>query len=182
MPFTVLQENNGTILLKSQTFHDSRGFFEETYKKSDFQKIGIDVDFVQDNHSFSKKGVVRALHYQLPPFAQGKLVQVISGEIIDIAVDLRKNSPTFKQHTAVKLSGDNNYLFYIPAGFGHGFMALSDNVHLLYKCTAEYNKEYERGIIWNDPELYLPWDKNIIPIISEKDLQLPMLKNAEVFE
>ena len=95
MPFSVLHEHNGTILLKMQTFYDERGFFMETYKKSDFQKIGINLDFIQDNHSFSKKGVIRALHYQLPPFAQGKLVQVISGEIIDIAVDLRKSSPTF---------------------------------------------------------------------------------------
>ena len=182
MPFSVLREHNGTILLKMQAFHDERGFFMETYKKSDFQKIGINVDFVQDNHSFSKKGVIRALHYQLPPFAQGKLVQVISGEIIDVAVDLRKSSPTFMQHTLVKLSETNQHLFYIPPGFGHGFMALSDNVHLLYKCTAEYNKECERGIIWNDPQLNLPWEKNIIPIISDKDKMLPILQNAEIFE
>ena len=182
MPFSVLREHNGTILLKMQAFYDERGFFMETYKKSDFQKVGINLDFVQDNHSFSKKGVIRALHYQLPPFAQGKLVQVISGEIIDIAVDLRKNSPTFLQHTLVKLSETNQHLFYIPPGFGHGFMALSDNVHLLYKCTAEYSKECERGIIWNDPTLNLPWEKNIIPIVSDKDKMLPTLQNAEIFE
>jgi dTDP-4-dehydrorhamnose 3,5-epimerase len=181
MAFTVLQEENGTILFCPQVFHDERGFFMEAYKKSDFQKIGIDVDFVQDNHSFSKKGVIRALHYQLPPFAQAKLVQVISGEIIDIAVDLRKDSPTFKQYTIVKLSGENHNLFYIPAGFGHGFMALSDEVHLFYKCSCEYNKEHERGVIWNDPTLNLPWGENLSPIISEKDLKLPVLENAEVF-
>ncbi|MCH5150181.1 MAG: dTDP-4-dehydrorhamnose 3,5-epimerase [Spirochaetales bacterium] len=182
MSFTLLQKKNETILLDMQIFHDERGFFSETYKKSDFQKIGIDADFVQDNHSFSKKGVIRALHYQLPPFAQGKLIQVLSGEIIDIAVDLRKSSAMFKQYTAVKLSGENHHLFYIPPGFGHGFMALSDNVHLLYKCTAEYSKEYERGIRWDDPILNLPWGNTCTPIISEKDKKLPFLQNAEIFE
>lgn len=182
MSFKLLQEKNGTILLGMQFFYDERGFFSETYKKSEFRKVGIDADFVQDNHSFSKKGVIRALHYQLPPFAQGKLIQVVSGEIIDIAVDLRKSSAAFKQCTVVKLSGENHHLFYIPPGFGHGFMALSDNVHLLYKCTAEYSKEYERGIRWNDPILNLPWENNCTPIISEKDKKLPLLQDAEIFE
>lgn len=182
MSFKILQENNGTILLDTQIFQDERGFFSETYKRNDFLKIGIDADFVQDNHSFSKKGVIRALHYQLPPFAQGKLVQVLSGEIIDIAVDLRKSSATFKQCTVVRLSGENHHLFYIPPGFGHGFMALSNNVHLLYKCTAEYNKKYERGIRWDDPTLNLPWEYNNTPIISEKDKKLPFLPDAEIFE
>lgn len=182
MSFKLLQENNGTMLLDMQVFHDERGFFSETYKKSDFQEIGINADFVQDNHSFSKKGVIRALHYQLPPFAQGKLVQVLSGEIIDIAVDLRRSSAAFKQYTAVKLSGENHHLFYIPPGFGHGFITLSDNVHLLYKCTAEYNKEYERGIRYDDPTLNLPWECNCTPILSEKDKKLPFLSDAEIFE
>lgn len=182
MSFKILQENNGTMLLDTQIFQDERGFFSETYKRSDFLKIGIDADFVQDNHSFSKKGVIRALHYQLSPFAQGKLVQVLSGEIIDIAVDLRKSSATFKQYTVVRLSEENHHLFYIPPGFGHGFMALSDNVHLLYKCTAEYCKEYERGIRWDDPTLNLPWEYNCTPIISEKDKKLPFLPDAEIFK
>lgn len=182
MPFKLLKESNGTKLLDVQIFHDERGFFCETYKKSDFREMGINVDFVQDNHSFSKKGVIRALHYQLPPFAQGKLVQVLSGEIIDIAVDLRRSSASFKQYTVVKLSGENHHLFYIPPGFGHGFIALSDNVHLLYKCTAEYNKESERGIRWDDPVLNLPWEYNGDPIVSEKDKKLPFLADAEVFE
>ncbi len=182
MPFEVeKKELDGVVLLKPRVFDDSRGFFLETYKKSEFEANGITANFVQDNYSRSKKGVIRAIHYQLPPFAQGKLVQVIKGRVWDVAVDLRKSSPTFKKWVGVELSEENHHLFYIPPGFGHGFVALSDEVHLLYKCTAEYDKASERGVRWDDPELALPWGIDT-PIVSEKDVELPFLDSAELFD
>ena len=147
----------GLVLVKPRVFPDDRGFFLETYKRSEFAVAGIDADFVQDNHSRSTRGVLRALHYQLPPFAQGKLVRVSEGRIWDVAVDLRSSSPTFKKWVGVELSDENHHMFWIPPGFAHGFVALSDTVHLLYKCTAEYDKPSERGIRWDDPELAVAW-------------------------
>jgi dTDP-4-dehydrorhamnose 3,5-epimerase len=163
-----------------KAFGDERGFFLESYKKSDFIANGIDVEFMQDNHSLSAKGVLRGLHYQKSPSTQAKLVRVMSGTAWDVAVDIRKNSPTYKKWIGVELSGDNKRMLYIPEGFAHGFVAMTDNVHLMYKCSNEYSPVHDAGIRWDDPELAIDWriDK---PVLSEKDLKLPYLKDAEVF-
>lgn len=182
MPFEFIKQTiPELVVIKPRIFNDDRGYFLETYKKSDFVNNGISVDFHQANHSRSQKNVVRALHYQLPPFDQGKLVRVVKGKIWDVAVDVRKNSPTFKKWVAVELDDQSFTMFYIPPGFAHGFAALTDDVHLLYQCTNEYSKDHERGIIWNDPELAINWPVSL-PIISEKDALLPLLKDADIFE
>jgi dTDP-4-dehydrorhamnose 3,5-epimerase len=169
----------GLLLIRPGVFQDARGFFCETYKRSEFAANGISVDFVQDNHSLSTRGVIRGLHYQLPPFPQGKLVSVTSGHVWDIAVDIRPGSPTFGKWVAVELSDENNHLLWIPSGFAHGFIALSNAVHLVYKCTSEYHKESEAGIRWNDPGLGIRWPLENV-VISEKDAALPLLKNARL--
>lgn len=182
MSFKLIETKiKGLKLFELDIFKDERGFFIETYKKSDFEKIGITEEFVQDNHSKSKKGTIRALHYQAPPKAQGKLVRVIKGKVWDVAVDIRKKSNTYKQWEAYELSEDNNRMIYIPPGFAHGFIALTDDVHLVYKCTEEYSKKDERGIRWDDPVLKISWP-NIEKIVSDKDLALPFLKDANLFE
>lgn len=168
------------ILIQGKKFEDHRGFFTETYKRSEFVDFGIDEHFVQANHSVSKKGVLRGLHYQLAPHAQGKLVRVVSGKVWDVAVDIRKNSPTFGQWVGVELSGDDDKFFYIPPGFAHGFISLTDDVHFMYKCTAEYNKEAERAIRYDDPDLAIDWPSIEEIIISDKDLDVPFLKDAEL--
>jgi len=181
MPFVFNKcEIPGPVIVEPKVFGDERGFFLESYKRSDFVKNGIDVDFLQDNHSLSSKGVLRGLHYQTPPFAQAKLVRVTSGAVWDVAVDIRKNSPTYKQWVAVELSGENRKMFFIPEGFAHGFVALTDNVNLMYKCSSEYSPEHDAGIIWNDPELAVKWPV-ANPLLSDKDLVLPLLRDAEVF-
>lgn len=152
----------------------------ESYKKSEFVSNGINVEFRQDNHSFSTKGVLRGLHYQKTPSAQAKLVRVIKGSVWDVAVDIRKNSPTFKKWIAIELSEENKKMFYIPEGFAHGFLALTDEVHLMYKCSNEYSTQSDAGILWNDPELAIKWPIDN-PILSDKDLVLPLLRDAEVF-
>lgn len=172
-------ELDGVVLVKPRVFHDDRGCFLESYKKSAFFDAGIDKEFVQDNHSISKKGTIRAIHYQLPPFAQGKLVRVVKGSVWDIAVDLRKNSPTFKKWVGVELSDKNNHIFYIPEGFGHGFIALEDDTHFLYKCTNVYNKESEGGIRWDDPELDIKWPKMQDYIVSYRDSLLPYMSSIK---
>lgn len=169
------------ILIEPKVFPDSRGFFMETYKESEFIKAGILEKFIQDNHSLSKKGVIRGLHYQLQPKPQGKLVRVIKGKIWDVAVDIRKNSPTFKKWIGVELSEENHQMFYIPAGFAHGFIALSDEVHLMYKCTEEWDGKLDKGIRWNDPEIGVQWPVKS-PIVSDKDKILPLLKDAEIYK
>ena len=181
MPFTFKQlEISGLVLITPKAFSDSRGFFLEAYKKSDFKNAGINTEFMQDNHSLSSTGVLRGLHYQKAPYAQAKLVRVIKGSVYDVAVDIRRSSPTFKQWIAVELSDENNSMIYIPEGFAHGFAALTDDVHLVYKCSSEYCHEYDAGIRWDDPEINIQWPvKN--PVISDKDLVLPYLKDAEVF-
>lgn len=182
MPFEFKRlEIKDVILIEPIIFKDSRGFFMETYKQSDFVKNGIKENFIQDNHSYSVKNVLRGLHYQLPPFAQAKLVRCLKGEIFDVAVDLRKNSKTFGMWIGEILSDKNKKMLYIPAGFAHGFITLSDEAEVFYKVTSEYSKNHDRGIIWNDPDISINWGvKN--PILSEKDSNLPLLKNAEVFE
>ncbi|KAA3643719.1 MAG: dTDP-4-dehydrorhamnose 3,5-epimerase [Bacteroidetes bacterium] len=158
----------GLIIIKPRVFEDSRGFFFESYNKESYAKLGLKVEFIQDNLSKSQKGVVRGLHFQKPPFEQGKLVQVIRGSVIDVAVDIRKNSKTYGQYIAIELSEQNKTQFYIPPGFAHGFSTLEDNTIFSYKCTNVYNKESEDSIFWNDDTLKIDWGvKN--PIISEKD-------------
>ena len=163
-------------IIKPQVFLDERGYFFESYNKEVFLKHGIDHNFVQDNESFSNKDVLRGLHFQKPPFSQGKLVRVVSGSVLDVAVDIRKSSPTFGQWVSVELTQDNKWMYWIPPGFAHGFIALEDHTVFIYKCTNIYNKESEGSIRWNDPELDIDW-KVDNPILSEKDKKVPLLKD-----
>jgi len=182
MPFNFEKtEINDLVVIIPKVFSDDRGFFLESYKYTDFESFGIKYNFKQDNHSFSQQGVLRGLHYQLPPMAQGKLVRVITGAVWDVAVDIRKNSPTFKRWFGVELTGENNKMFFIPPGFAHGFVALKDNTNLLYKCTEEYSYELDRGIIWNDPDIGIKWPLEN-PVLSEKDSRNPLLRDAEVYK
>lgn len=177
MPFEFEKlEIEGLVLIKPKVFGDNRGFFMESYKKSDFIKNGIDCDFVQDNHSKSTKGVLRGLHYQAKPKAQAKLVRCIKGRIYDFAVDLRINSPTFGKWTKVELSEENNNLFFIPEGFAHGFVVLSDEAELLYKTNTEYSPQHDRGVLWCDNDISIDWGIDFEPILSEKDKVQPRLK------
>lgn len=157
------------ILVEPKLFKDGRGFFAETYKASEFKANGIDVNFVQDNHSSSNAGVLRGLHFQTNPNAQGKLVRVVSGKIFDVAVDIRKGSPTYGQWVSAILSDENNAMLWIPQGFAHGVCVLEDNTHMLYKVSGgEYSPPDDRSIIWNDPDIGIAWPINT-PEISEKD-------------
>jgi len=167
------------LLIAPKVFNDDRGFFLESYKLSEFAANGIDVKFIQDNHSKSTRGVLRGLHYQKIPKAQSKLIKCISGEIFDVAVDIRKNSPTFGKWVGEILSAENKKMLYIPAGFAHGFLVLSETAELFYKATDEYSPENDRGIIWNDPEISIQWNINK-PIVSEKDQKQPLLKDADI--
>lgn len=167
------------ILIKPKVFEDSRGFFMESYKKSDFEAIGIDINFCQDNHSKSTKGVLRGLHYQTNPKAQAKLVRCPSGIIFDVAVDIRKNSPTFGKWVGEILSEENKHILYIPEGFAHGFKVVSDSAELLYKTSNEYSPNNDRGILWNDPDINVDWKLDFEPILSEKDKKQPLLKNVK---
>ncbi|MCX2679754.1 dTDP-4-dehydrorhamnose 3,5-epimerase [Galbibacter sp. EGI 63066] len=171
---------SGCFIIEPQVFHDERGYFFESFNQQEFEKgIGRKVHFVQDNQSFSKRGVVRALHYQTREYAQAKLVRVIQGKVLDIAVDLRKESETFGQYTAIELSAENKKQLFIPRGFAHGFLTLSETSEFFYKCDDFYCKEAEGGIIYNDPEIGVDWS---FPedelIISAKDKKLPFLKDA----
>jgi len=179
MPFTFKRlDISDVILVESKAFLDDRGFFMESFKESSFIENGIDTKFVQDNYSHSSKGVLRGLHYQKNPMAQAKLVMTITGEIFDVAVDLRKNSPTFGKWVGEILSAQNHRLLYVPEGFAHGFCVLSDTVDVIYKVNNEYSPENDRGIIWNDPSINVKWPLDD-PIISEKDSKQPLLKDAE---
>lgn len=178
MPFEFeRQKIKDVILIKPKVFGDSRGFFMETYKKSDFRANGIDIEFNQDNHSKSSKGVLRGLHYQAYPHGQAKIVRCAKGRIYDVAVDIRPKSETFGQYVKVELSEDNKHMLYIPVGFAHGFVALSDEVELLYKASGEYNPQADRGILWNDPDINIDWEIDFEPLLSEKDKIQPKLKD-----
>ena len=166
----------GLIIIEPQIFKDSRGAFFESWNAKKFKQLGISEDFVQDNQSVSSKGVLRGLHFQNPPYAQAKLVRVIEGSVLDVAVDLRKNSPTYGKHVSVILSGQNNKSFFIPKGFAHGFLSLEDNTVFNYKCSDYYNKESEGSLLWNDEDLKIDWQIDN-PLISEKDLQADFFKN-----
>ena len=166
----------GVILVKPKVFGDNRGFFMESYKKSEFIAGGINTEFRQDNHSKSSKGVLRGLHYQAPPFEQAKLVRCTRGKIYDVAVDIRKNSKTFGEYIRVELSEENKHMLYIPEGFAHGFVVLSDEAELLYKTSNEYAPSVDRGIRWNDEDLNIDWGIDFEPVLSEKDKKQPLLK------
>ncbi len=164
----------GLVIIEPRIFKDDRGYFYESYSKQKFEDAGIHADFIQDNQSFSQKGTLRGLHGQANPYAQGKLVRVIQGRVLDVAVDIRKNSPTYGQHVTVELSGDNHKQFWVPAGFLHGFVTLEDNTIFTYKVTNYYNKESEIGVIWNDPALAIGWGINETEVLlSPKDELLP---------
>jgi len=165
------------ILVEPRAFEDERGLFMETYKLSEFRAGGIRELFIQDNHSVSKEGVLRGLHYQLNPRAQGKLVRAARGRVWDVAVDMRKGSPYYGKWTAAELSEDNKVMLWIPAGFAHGFLALAD-AHLIYKTTEEYSPELDRGIKWDDPEIGIDWPIKD-PNLSKKDSLLPELARAD---
>lgn len=170
------------IIVKPKVFEDDRGFFMETYQKSNFIQEGIPYEFVQDNHSSSQKLTLRGLHYQVT-HTQGKLVRVVVGEIFDVAVDLRKNSPSFGEWVGVYLSGDNKHQLWIPPGFGHGFLTLAARTDVIYKTTDYYDQEGERCIRWDDPDLAINWPipEGEKPIVSEKDSKAPFFKEAEIF-
>ena len=169
---------DGLLIIKPDVFKDDRGYFFESYNKERFAKAGLMMDFVQDNESKSDKGVLRGLHFQKPPYAQGKLVRVIKGSVMDVAVDLRKDSPTYGKWESVVLTEENKLQFWIPEGFAHGFVALEDNTIFNYKCTNVYNKESEGSILWNDPDINIIWNIDN-PILSEKDKISPLFKNFE---
>lgn len=157
------------LVIKPSVFKDQRGYFFESFSEEKFKAIGINDKFVQDNESLSTEvGVLRGLHFQNPPYAQGKLVRVIKGAVLDVAVDIRKNSPTYGQYFACELTEENKLMMYIPVGFAHGFVTLEKNTIFSYKCTNYYHKQSEGGIMWNDPQLNIPWQIEN-PILSEKD-------------
>jgi dTDP-4-dehydrorhamnose 3,5-epimerase len=170
----------GALVLEPKVFADDRGFFLESYNERAFQEIGIRDKFVQDNHSYSKRGVLRGLHYQVQK-PQGKLVRVVSGEVVDVFVDLRRSSRTFGRWHGVRLSGENRRLAWIPAGFAHGFYVLSESAHVLYKASEFYFPELERTVLWNDPDLKINWENVEEPLLSDKDKKGRRLKDAELF-
>ncbi|MGB4775132.1 MAG: dTDP-4-dehydrorhamnose 3,5-epimerase [Daejeonella sp.] len=170
----------GLFIIEPKIWKDDRGYFFESYNQNYFEDAGININFVQDNQSCSQRGTLRGLHAQANPFAQGKLVRVIQGKVLDVAVDIRKNSPTYGQHFSVELSGENNLMFWIPPGFLHGFVTLEDHTIFTYKVSSLYNKESEIGAAWNDPDLNINW--GIHPdeiILSEKDKLLLPLKDLK---
>lgn len=167
------------MLIKPRKHGDERGFFMETFRENLFQEAGIDVNFVQENHSLSEQGVLRGLHYQLNPDAQGKLVRVVSGRALDVAVDIRRGSPTYGQHITAELSADNAHLLWVPAGFAHGFLSLENDTQFLYKTTAYYAPNSERSILWSDPAIGIKWPQNITLKLSDKDRIAPTLSDAE---
>ena len=156
------------VLIHPRVFDDPRGYFFESFNKNTFKEAGITEEFVQDNQSLSQPGVLRGLHFQIGEFAQSKLVRVIKGAVLDVAVDIRNDSPTYGRHFAVELNERNKLMLYMPVGFAHGFLTLEENTIFSYKCGNVYNKASERGIMWNDPKLNIKWDINT-PILSEKD-------------
>jgi dTDP-4-dehydrorhamnose 3,5-epimerase len=167
------------ILITPEILEDERGFFAETYKKSVFEKEAIKTNFVQDNHSKSKKNVLRGLHYQIPPMEQAKLIMCTRGKVFDVAVDIRNGSPYYGKWVGDYLSEENKNMLFIPAGFAHGFLALSEEAEIMYKISQEYSREHERGIRWNDPEIGIDWPINKKPILSRKDNNLPNLEKAK---
>lgn len=171
----ITQALNGVLLLKPRIFADDRGYFYESYNKETFFELGITSEFIQDNQSKSAKGTLRGLHFQNPPYAQGKLVRVLSGSVLDVAVDIRSSSPTYGRHFMAELSAENHYQMWIPPGFAHGFLALEEGTVFAYKCTNVYNKASEGCLRWNDPDLNISWGISK-PLISGKDNEAPLFK------
>ena len=171
------------LLIEPTVFGDERGFFFESYNQKRFDEaVGRSVSFVQDNHSRSVRGVLRGLHYQLPPFAQGKLVRVVQGEVFDVAVDIRRNSPTFGQWVGATLSAENKKQMWVPEGFAHGFLTLSDTAEFLYKTTSFYAPDHERSIRWDDPELGIEWPSVEEIKLAVKDQESPSFHDAALFD
>ena len=168
----------GLLIIEPDVFSDDRGFFFESFSKMRYEEIGINYDFVQDNFSKSKKGTIRGLHYQIGDKSQGKLCQVIEGEVLDVAVDIRFNSPTFGKYFSLVLDSQKKLQLWIPPGFAHGFSVLSEEAIFSYKCTNYYSKIHERAILFNDPDLNIDW-KTSSPVVSEKDLKATLFKNIE---
>ncbi|MDP2423596.1 MAG: dTDP-4-dehydrorhamnose 3,5-epimerase [Bacteroidales bacterium] len=164
------------LIIKPTIYKDDRGYFFESFHQDHLRKAGVSMDFVQDNESRSEKNVLRGLHFQTPPHAQGKLVRVIKGAVIDVAVDIRKKSPWYGQCVSLQLSEENKHLLWIPPGFAHGFLTLENDTIFSYKCTAYYNKASEGGLRWNDPELAIDWSITD-PVLSEKDNNLPLFND-----
>ena len=162
----------GLLIIQPDVFFDARGYFFESYNKEKFKNIGLDSEFVQDNQSMSAKGILRGLHFQNPPFAQGKLLSVIKGAVLDVAVDIRKASESYGKYFSIELSEENKTMFWIPPGFAHGFVSLHDNTIFSYKCTQVFNKSSEGSLRWNDPGLNINWGIEN-PVISEKDQLAP---------
>jgi dTDP-4-dehydrorhamnose 3,5-epimerase len=163
------------FIVVPEVYCDKRGYFFESYNKEKFRDLGIEHEFIQDNQSLSQKGVLRGLHFQFPPYEQGKLVRVIQGAVYDVAVDIRKNSPTFGKWVGAELTTENNHMLWLPPGFAHGFLTLADNTIFSYKCTGAYNKAAEGIISWNDPDIGINWDIDS-PVLSERDLNASSLK------
>jgi dTDP-4-dehydrorhamnose 3,5-epimerase len=175
MPFEFKKlENNDLILIKPKIFGDDRGSFAETYKKEDFEEVGIKGEFVQDNHSKSYHGVLRGLHFQREPYAQAKIVRCIRGVVYDVAVDLRKRSPTFGKYLGIILSENNHYQLYVPRGYAHGFLVLSDTAEVIYKVDNIYAPDSECGLMWNDPDVGISWPYDD-PVLSQRDSDWPTL-------
>jgi dTDP-4-dehydrorhamnose 3,5-epimerase len=171
------------LVLTPRAVSDERGFFAESYNRRAFaEAVGSDVEFVQDNHSLSIQGVLRGLHYQLPPRGQGKLVRAIAGEIFDVAVDIRRGSPTFRRWVGVRLSAENRKQLWIPQGFAHGFLTLSERAEVLYKTSAYYDPGQERSLAWNDPAIAIEWPLDSPPRLSARDSAAPALAGAELFD
>ena len=169
---------NGLVVIQPNVINDQRGYFLESFNEEKFKKVIDNVVFVQENESKSSKGVLRGLHFQHPPYAQGKLVRVIQGSVLDVAVDIRRKSPTYGQYFSIELSGKNKKMFWIPEGFAHGFLTLDDDTIFSYKCTQIYHKESEGSLLWNDSELNIDWGvKN--PIVSEKDKKADSFANCK---
>ena len=170
----------GAFLIEPQVFQDERGFFLESYSKKKFEEAGIDIEFLQDNHSMSaKKGVLRGMHFQKPPFSQTKLVRVTKGKVFDVILDLRKSSETFGQWEGFELSADNFRMLLVPKGFAHGFLTLEDGTEFLYKCDEFYHPEADSGVIWNDPNLAIDWTFRENIVVSEKDKKLGFFRDLE---
>lgn len=171
------------VLLEPKVYEDTRGHFYESYNARTFaEAVGHSVEFVQDNHSLSHRGVVRGLHYQLAPAPQGKLVRVVAGEIFDVAVDVRRSSPTFGKWVGEILSAENKHQVWIPIGFAHGFMVLSESAEVIYKATDFYHKAAEHAVIWNDPDIAIAWPDSVTPILSDKDAIAPRFADAVTFD
>lgn len=183
MPYTVTQTTlDGVLILEPRVFGDERGFFFESFNRRDFAAAtGLDVDFVQDNHSLSSKGVLRGLHYQVQQ-AQGKLVRVALGEVFDVSVNLQRGHPEFGRWTGVLISGQNKRQVWIPPGFAHGFLVLSDQAHFLYKTTDYYAPEHERSLLWNDPDVGIDWPIEGDPVLASKDAKAARLTDTDGFE